>query len=159
MSNSNLIVLSLLAVVVLSGCDRKAEASNSPAPTTTAAAQTATTVPPAPVAGDPSTPAVSTPTSPVAKIVFIGKENACQCTRAAIDASWAALQEALGGASIPIEKLTIDTQAAAVAPYRDMQAVFALPAIYFLDASGGFINQLQGELTADAIRAILFPSS
>ena len=36
-------------------------------------------------------------------------------------------------------------------------AFFALPAIYFLDASGGLLGQLQGEVTADATRAILFP--
>jgi hypothetical protein len=99
------------------------------------------------------------PASRVARIAFIGKENACQCTRAAIDASWAALQEALGGAGIPIERLTIDGQASQVGPYRELQAFFALPAIYFLDASGGLIQQLQGEVTADAIRAILFPAS
>jgi hypothetical protein len=156
MSSSNLF-LSLLAALALSGCDRKAEANNAPAPATTAAAQTATTAAPAPVATDPSAPAASTPASPVAKIVFISKENACQCTRAAIDASWAALQEALAGANIPIEKLAIDTQVDQVAPYREMQAIFAVPAIYFLDALGGFVNQLQGEVTAAAVHAILFP--
>jgi uncharacterized lipoprotein NlpE involved in copper resistance len=152
MSSKNLIP-SLVAVLALSGCDRKAEANNAPAPATTSVAQTATTAASAPVAADPNAPATST----VAQIVFIGKENACQCTRAAIDASWAALQQALAGANIPIEKLAIDTQVDRVAPYREMQAVFALPAIYFLDASGAFINQLQGEVTAAAIRAILFP--
>jgi hypothetical protein len=156
MSSKNLIP-SLVAVLALSGCDRKAEANNAPAPATTSVAQTATTAASAPVAADPNAPATSTPASPVAQIVFIGKENACQCTRAAIDASWAALQQALAGANIPIEKLAIDTQVDRVAPYREMQAVFALPAIYFLDASGAFINQLQGEVTAAAIRAILFP--
>ncbi|NMC68591.1 MAG: hypothetical protein GYA57_00830 [Myxococcales bacterium] len=159
MSHKNLIVGCLLSVVALSGCDRKADASNAPAPATTAAAQTATTASPTPVAGDPagSAAAVSTPTSPVARIVFIGKENACQCTRAAIDASWAALQEALAGANIPVERLQIDTQSVEVAQYREIQAIFGLPAIYFFDASGGFLRQLQGEVTADAIREILHP--
>ena len=155
-------LVGFLATVALSSCNRQAEASNSAGPSTTSAAQTGpATVPPAttPAADRSGTGAVSTPSSAVARIVFIGKENACQCTRAAIDASWAALQEALGGASIPMEKLTIDTQAAAVAPYRDMQAIFAVPAIYFLDASGGFLNQLQGEVTADQVRAVLFPGS
>ena len=160
MSNRNLIVVFLLALPALSGCDRKAEASNAPGPATTSAAQTAATASSAPIASDPGGfAAVSTPTSPVARIVFIGKENACHCTQAAIDASWAALQEALGGASIPIEKFSIDTQAAQVAPYRDMQAILAIPAIYFFDAAGGFLNQLQGEVTADQIRAILWPAS
>jgi hypothetical protein len=157
MSSKNLVALSLLAVLALSGCDRKAEASSSPAPATTSAAQTATTATTSPVAANPNAPAVSTPTSPVAKIVFIGKENACRCTRAAIDASWAALQEALAGANIPIEKLLVDTQVDLVAPYREMQPLVAIPGLYFLDASGGYIHLLQGEVTAAAIRAVLFP--
>ena len=154
MSGRILIGVSLLAALALSGCDRKAEASNAPP----SAPRTAATAPPAPVAADPGGSAAATaPTSPVARIVFIGKENACQCTRTAIDASWAALQQALGGAGIPIEQLYQDTQAAQVAPYKAMQAFFALPAIYFLDASGGLLGQLQGEVTANAIRPILFP--
>jgi hypothetical protein len=155
MSSMNLIVLSLLSLLALSGCDRKAEANSAAVPSTTSAAQTATTAPP--VGSDPRAPATSAPTSPVAKIVFIGKENACQCTRAAIDASWAALQVALADANIPIEKLLVDTQPDLVGPYREMQALMAIPGLYFLDAVGGLVGQLQGEVTADAIRAVLFP--
>jgi hypothetical protein len=159
MSSRNPIALSFVAVLALSGCDRKAEASGSAPPATTSSARTATAAPPASLAGDPAAPAVSTPTSPVARIVFVGKENACECTRAAIDASWAALQEALGGASIPVEQLKLDTQSALVAPYRDLQAMMAVPGLYFLDAAGGLAGMLQGEVTADQIRAILFPGS
>jgi len=154
------VAVTFLTVVALAGCNEKAKASSTSAPSTTAAAQTATSAasPATTPAADPSgTGAVSIPASTVARIVFIGKENACQCTRRAIDASWAALQEALGGATIPIEQLKLDTQADQVAPYQQLQAMMAVPGIYFLDASGGLVNMLQGEVTADAIRAILFP--
>ncbi len=153
-------VVAVVAVLAVAGCDRKAEASSEPRTSTTARAQAVTSavLPATSPAADPTgSAAVSTPGSPVARIVFIGKENACQCTRAAIEASWAALQEALAGANIPIEQLKIDTQAAQAAPYRDLQAMMAVPGIYFLDASGGLVAMLQGEVTTDAIRAILFP--
>jgi hypothetical protein len=160
MHRTHLVAVAVIAVLALAGCSGKAEANSGPRASMDPAAPTATpAVPPAtsPAADPTGAGAVSTPSSPVDRIVFVGKENACQCTRTAIDASWTALQEALGGASIPIEKLTIDTQAAQVAPYRDMQAILAIPAIYFFDALGGLVNMLQGEVTADAIRAILFP--
>jgi hypothetical protein len=160
MSNRNLIVVFLLALPALSGCDRKAEANSEPRTSTTSAVQTTTSaVPPAmsPAAGPSGAGAVSTPASAVARIVFVDKENCCACTRRATDASWAALQEALGGASIPIERIHMDTQADQAGPYLEMQAMVAVPGIYFLDALGGFINMLQGEVTASAIRAILFP--
>ncbi|MBI5485723.1 MAG: hypothetical protein HY905_00160 [Deltaproteobacteria bacterium] len=162
MRRIELVVVGFLAVAALSSCNRQAEANNSPGSSATPRAPMAPPAPPpatAPGADSTGATAVSAPASPVARIVFIGKENACQCTRAAIDASWAALQEALAGVSIPIEQLYQDTQAAQVAPYKELQAFFALPAIYFLDASGGFLNQLQGEVTAGQIRAILFPGS
>lgn len=166
MNKHNLIFLSLAAAAALSGCDRRAEpggpgaSTNSPAPEATGAppAQAATAAPQESAAADPTgSSAVSTSASPVARIVFIGKENACACTRRSIDASWSALQEALGGAAIPIERLTIDGQPSAVEPYRQMQAFFGLPAMYFLDGAGGLVGQLQGEVTAEQVRAILFP--
>ena len=160
MRRIDLVAVTFFAVVALSGCDRKAEANNSAGSSTTSAAQTGTAAPPAattPAAVPSGAAAVSTPTSSVDRIVFLDKENCCQCTRAATDASWAALQEALGGASIPIERIHVDTQADQATPYRELQAMMAVPGIYFLNVSGGLVNMLQGEVTADAIRAILFP--
>jgi len=162
----------LLFVPLLSGCDRRAEAgvggaaAAAPTPAPAPGAALAPTPAPAPGAApapggsgavDPAGVGVSTPASPVSRIVFIGKENACACTRRAIDASWSALQAALGGAPIPVEQLTVDGTSSQVAPYREMRAFFALPALYFLDAGGGLVGQLQGEVTAEQIRAILFP--
>jgi hypothetical protein len=160
MHRIQLVAVAVFTVLALAGCDRKAEANSEPRTSTTPAAQTATSaVPPAtsPAAGPSGAAAVSTPASAVARIVFVDKENCCACTRRATDASWSALQEALGGASIPIERIHMDTQADQAGPYLEMQAMMAVPGIYFLDASGGFINMLQGEVAAGAIRAILFP--
>ena len=94
--------------------------------------------------------------TPVAKIVFVGKDEACDCTRKAIDASWAALEQALGTpAKLPVERIAVDTDEAKVEPYREQKAIMALPAIYFVDAANAVVAQLQGEVTADQIRAVL----
>ncbi len=92
----------------------------------------------------------------VARIVFVGKHNACACTRKAIDASWKALQAALGNKSrFPIEELKIDVDGAKVDGYRSKRAFVALPAIYFLDGAERVKELLQGEVTEAQVRAVL----
>ena len=162
MSNRSLIVVSLLVVLTLARCDRKAEATGAAAPPAVPAAQPSSgpAADPAtgPAAADPAgAAAVSTPASRVARVVFLDKENCCACTQRAQDASWTALQGALGGAAIPVERIHVDTQAEQAAPYRSLRPMMAAPGIYFLDAAGGLIEQLQGEVTADQVRAVLFP--
>ncbi len=72
--------------------------------------------------------------SKVTRVVFVGKEHACDCTRKTVDAGWAALQKALGTpAKLPTERLLVDTQGPKVEPYRNQKPIMALPAIYFLD--------------------------
>ena len=94
--------------------------------------------------------------SKVARIVFVGKQNACACTRKTIDASWKALQSALGNKSrYPIEELKIDVDGAKVDGYRSKRAFVALPAIYFLDGAEGVKELLQGEVTETQVRAVL----
>lgn len=94
---------------------------------------------------------------PVAKVVFVGKERACDCTRKTVDAGWAALETVLGNpAKLPVEKLQIDTDASRVAPYRALRPLLmALPGIYLLDAKGQLVELLQGEVSAEQIAAAL----
>jgi hypothetical protein len=95
-------------------------------------------------------------TRKAAKIVFVGKEKACECTRKKVDAGWAALQEALGTpAKVPVEQLKVDTESDKVEPYRKQKPMMALPAIYFVDAKGAVLELLQGEVTAQQIAAAL----
>lgn len=92
----------------------------------------------------------------LSKIVFVGKEHACDCTRKAVDASFAALQKALGPtAKLPIEKMYVDTEAARVEPYRSQKPIMALPAIYFVDGKGTVLDQLQGEVNETQVQPIL----
>lgn len=87
-----------------------------------------------------------------ARIIFVGKEHACDCTRKSVDAGWAALQKALGTpAKLPVERLQIDTQGDQVGPYRQQKPMMALPAIYFVDGNNVVLGLLQGEVTAEQI--------
>jgi hypothetical protein len=92
----------------------------------------------------------------VTKIVFVGKEHACDCTRKRVDDAWAALKKALGTpAKLPVERLQIDTQGEEVEPYRNQKPMMALPAIYFLDSKNAVLELLQGEVTAEQILGVL----
>ena len=91
------------------------------------------------------------------RIVFVGKAKACDCTRKAVDAGWAALQQALGKpAKLPVERLELDTHAQKVAPYRQQKALMTLPGIYFLDEKGKVLALLQGEVAAQKIMSTLW---
>jgi hypothetical protein len=109
---------------------------------------------------EPPRPSATAPAAAAApklsKIVFVGKEHACDCTRKAVDASWTALQKALGPtAKLPIEKMYVDTEAARVEAYRSQKPIMALPAIYFVDGQGTVLDQLQGEVNETQVQPIL----
>jgi hypothetical protein len=95
-------------------------------------------------------------TSKVAKLVFIGKKNACDCTRARVDGSLAEIQKALTRHSnIAVEQLHVDVDAEAVASYQKLRPIMVLPAIYLLAGSGNLVDVLQGEVTAEQVQKVL----
>ncbi|MGC4067174.1 MAG: hypothetical protein QM784_21545 [Polyangiaceae bacterium] len=141
--NHRISLLVVLAVVyATSGCN-ESKASSAPVASSTAAV----------LAAAPTAARASAKTE---RVVFVDKEHACKCTQKRVDDSWAALQTALGNkASAMVERLHADTQENQVAPYAAMKAMVALPALYFLDAKGGFVDLLQGEVTKEQIQAVL----
>lgn len=104
----------------------------------------------------PAGPAASAQ-SRLTRIVFIDKENCCQCTRDRIDASWSALQAALAGRSkaIPVERVHFDTQPQLGREYHSRRPTLTFPAIYFLDGEDNIVELLQGELTQAQLSAVL----
>ena len=127
----------LLAAMLAAGCAQEVAASEQP-PKSTAPTETAAAA------------------AKVSKIVFVGKQKACDCTRERVQATWVALQKALGTpAKLPVERLQIDTEGSKVEPYRKQRPMMALPAIYFVDAKGKVLNQLQGEVAEEQIRAAI----
>lgn len=108
-------------------------------------------------ASSPSGTAVATRgAAPVARIVFLDKEDACDCTRQRIAGTWAALQAALGTpASLPVERIHVDTQAALAQTYTLVRPLLVAPGVYLLDANDAVIDVLQGEVTSAQIAAKL----
>jgi hypothetical protein len=142
-TNTNTLLVTLIVSLssAVLGCERAKAASGVGDTSTANVAQSA-------LAAEPA--------SKVTKIVFVGKEHPCDCTRRTIDAGWVALQAALGTpAKLPVERLQIDTEDAKVEPYRKQKPVMALPAIYFVDGKGVVAELLQGEVTSEQIAGAL----
>jgi hypothetical protein len=133
-------VISLLALAA--SCKREVAAAGTAVATTVASASTAATTKPA--------------QATVTKVVFVGKQDACDCTRKRVDDSLAALQTALGDRQdIAVERLQEDIDQARVTRYQQMGAIMVLPGIYLLDGSGAPVEMLQGEVTVEQLRRAL----
>jgi hypothetical protein len=112
---------------------------------------------PSQVAAQPPVPTVKPqPASKLAKVVFIDKEHACDCTRKRVEQAWTTLQSALGTPpALPVQRLHIDTQAAEAAAYTNAKPLMVPPGIYFVDGHGAVVEMLQGEVEAKQIEAAL----
>jgi hypothetical protein len=140
-SSSSTLGLLLVALgVLVLGCEQAAGAAQPTAePATASTAVTA-----------------SAKVVPIARVVFVDLEDACACTRERIDLSWAALTQALGTpARLPVERIHQDSQAAQADPYLKARPLMVPPGVYFVDAKGEVLEQLQGEVTADQVAAVL----
>jgi len=137
--SSHVLVVMVLGLAVASGCDRKAQASSGTGQSE--AAQTASAAP---------------KKSPVARLAFLDKAEACECTQKNIDKGWTALQAALGsGNSMPVDRIHVDSQADQAAPLLAQRKVIAVPALYLLDANGFVIDMLQGDIQESDVRKAL----
>lgn len=135
------VVVLLTALVASAGCGQASgESAGSPTPASS------------------SEQAVSgtQPETTVARIVFIDQEQACECTRDRIEASWTALQAALGeGSAMQVERIHRDTQQEQAEEYRLLRPMVTVPGIYLLDEGGAIVELLQGEVTEQQLRAAL----
>ncbi len=97
----------------------------------------------------------------VAKVVVLEQESGCACALARQEVTWTNLQTALDGLEKKpaVDVIHFDIEPDAAQPYKDMKAVMVVPALYFLDADGALVGAEQGELTADAIAALLAPAA
>lgn len=144
---TRLLVTMLLATTFVVGCQKEAKKVPAKAVAVKTAAASKTAL--------PASPKTATQAA-IAKIVFVGKKEACDCTRKRVKDSFAALQGALGGqAGIAIERLQIDADKEKVAPYRKLRALMVLPGIYLLDAKGALVEMLQGEVTEAQLKKAL----
>ncbi len=94
--------------------------------------------------------------SPVARIAFLDKEHACECTRKRVDDARAALDAAMRAVrTVPVDHVYVDTQADKAKAYLSLRPAQALPALYFLDDKGNVIDMLQGEIGQDQVSVFL----
>ena len=103
------------------------------------------------------TPVVEAPAGPVTRIVFIGQQEACDCTIRRIADVTAALSAAMGTRQMEIENLYVDREQDrdAVEMHREMRAFMVAPALFFFDADGRLADMTQGEVNAEALGKIL----
>jgi hypothetical protein len=146
----SIIVVLLLLSLVSAGCEKKEPAALSPSVVSAQMTEPGCDPSKPGEACKSSSPAAAS--TAVTKIVFVGKEHACECTRTRVEAAWAVLQKALGAApKVAVERFQIDTEGDKVEPYRQQRAMMALPAIYLLNAKGEVVELLQGEVTAEQV--------
>ncbi len=105
----------------------------------------------------PAPTAAIAPAAAVARVVFIGQKEACDCTRKRIDDGLAALTAALGDREIPVEHLQADNSEhrEAVQALKDLRPFMVAPGIFFFDAADELVGMTQGETTADELKLIL----
>jgi hypothetical protein len=100
--------------------------------------------------------ACSRSSSRVSLIVFVGMDQACQCTRERIEKSWKALQEALGSRSdVQVKRIQWDVDEEEAEKYSAMKPIVTVPGIYFLDGDGRLVELLQGEVESRRIADLL----
>lgn len=137
--SSYVLALMVIGLAAAAGCNRKAEASGGTGPSQAA-----------------PTSSAEAKKSPVARLAFLDKAEACECTQKNIDKGWAALQAVLGsGNPLPVDRIHVDTQADQAAPLLAQRKVVTVPALYLLDANGFVIDMLQGELQESDVRKAL----
>ena len=113
-----------------------------------------------PPAGSDRRPSVEAPQLPqgkVGRIVFLDKENCCDCTRNRQNASWNNLQEAMDAAPSkpPVDVIHVDSQADQAAVYLDLEPVMVTPGLYFFDHKENLLEMVQGEVSREQIEKIL----
>ena len=94
--------------------------------------------------------------SRVARVVFIGQENACECTKKRIADTWPVLEKVLAKREdISVKRLQIDVDEEEAERYDEMKSVMVAPGIYFMDKDDKLVEMLQGEVKEDQIIAAL----
>jgi hypothetical protein len=95
-------------------------------------------------------------TGGVARIVFVGQREACDCTKNRIATTWKALETALADRKdLPVEKLELDVDQAKAEQYEQLQPLMTAPGVYLLDGKDGLVKMLQGELTVAQLTAAI----
>jgi hypothetical protein len=92
----------------------------------------------------------------VASLVFVGKKDACDCTKTRVKKGWDKLQGVLKKfAHVKVERIQTDVNRKRVRTLKDKRRFLTLPAVYFLDGKGKIVGMLHGELDKDELVTML----
>lgn len=92
------------------------------------------------------------PGEKVAKIVFVGQKDACDCTKNRVKETWSALQYALKKhQSVKVERIAMDVQKDRVKTLKAKRRFMVVPALYFFNPEGKLVAMLEGELKPNQI--------
>ena len=92
----------------------------------------------------------------VARIVFVGQQEACDCTQSRVRKSWDALQaELTKHPGIQVERIALDTDRQRARALRKQRRFMVVPAVYFFNPQGKLVGMLEGELKQDMVEDML----
>jgi hypothetical protein len=114
-----------------------------------------------PAASPPATPAAQAvtqaPRAAVSSVVVLELKASCPCTQTRQQESRAAFDATLAARATkpPLTVIHMDVESEKAQFYQDMHEPVVSPAYYFLDAAGGLVTFLQGDITGEQFQAAL----
>ncbi|MFH1131838.1 MAG: hypothetical protein V1754_10915 [Pseudomonadota bacterium] len=92
----------------------------------------------------------------VARIVFVGQKQACDCTRNRIETTWNTLSGVIKNRSnIPVKRIERDVDTQEAQKMNNLRPLMVVPGIYFFDKQDGLLELLQGEVAKDQIEKVI----
>jgi len=94
--------------------------------------------------------------SKVARIVFVGQKQACDCTRNRIEATWNTLKNALKAKpELPVKRIQRDVDVEEMKKMARLKPLMVAPGIYFIDKQDGLVELLQGEVSKEQMEKVI----
>ena len=92
----------------------------------------------------------------VARIVFVGQKQACDCTRNRIETTWNTLSDVLKAKTgIPVKRIQCDVDVEETKKMAKLKPLMVAPGIYFINKKEGLVELLQGEVTKEQIEKLI----
>ena len=92
----------------------------------------------------------------VARIVFVGQKQACDCTRNRIETTWNTLSDVIKAKpGIPVKRIQRDVDIEETKKMAKLEPMMVAPGIYFINKKEGLLELLQGEVTKEQIEKVI----
>ena len=92
----------------------------------------------------------------VARVVFVGQKQACECTRNRIETTWNALRDVLKAKpKLTVRRIQCDVDVEEMENMAKLKPLMVAPGIYFIDKQEGLVALLQGEVSKEQIEKVV----